>query len=188
MKLLNIETMKQTTHFFKETEINFFISNIDKDVLVNASEMAKTFNKNPKDFLKLKETEKFIDTLLVYLNSEKEISSYKYEDIVFVKDESVYMYRKLAIKFASWIDMEFSIWFFETVDDILFGNYKKHWDAHVLQKSSQAKMIELKQKLLLNPTESDVRAYFKAEKEFLGAKMAKLRAIKEQYSLELDFD
>lgn len=182
--------MKPTVHFFKDTEVNFLINNIDKDVLANASEMANSFNKNPKDFLKLKETEKFISILLLYLNSEKEVPSHRYEDIVLIKDDSIFMHRKLAIKFASWIDMEFSIWFFETVDDILFGNYKKHWDAHALQKSSQAKMIEFKHKLLLNPTptESDVRAYFKAEKEFQNAKMAKLRAIKDQYSLEFEFD
>lgn len=180
--------MKHLIHVFRETEINFIISNIDKDVISNASEMASIYDKDVTEFLKLKETEKFIKILLMNLNFENETNTYKREDIVFIKDNSIFMHRKLAIKFASWLDMEFSIWFFETVDDILFGNYKKHWDAHVLQKSSQAKMIELKQKLLLNPTESDVRAYFKAEKEFQNAKMAKLRAIKEQYSLEFEFE
>lgn len=175
-------------HLYNETEISFSISNTDKDVIVNASEMASAFNKNPKDFLKLKETEKYVNTLLTHLNFEKDIPSHKYEDIVFIKNDLVFMHRKLAIKYASWIDMNFGIWLFETVDDILFGNYKKHWDAHVIQKSSQAKMVELKRKLLLKPTESDVRAYFKAEQEYVGAKMAKLRAIKDQYSFEFDLD
>ncbi|AWI26855.1 KilA-N domain-containing protein [Flavobacterium pallidum] len=175
------------TYSFKETEINFFISH-EKDVIANASEMAISFNKKPNDFLKLKETENFIQLLLDKLNSENEIVSYKHSDIVYSKDGSTYMHRKLAIKFAFWLDDEFEIWFFEIVDDILFGNYKKHWDAHVIQKSSQFKMQELKKKLLLkSPTKEDVHAYFKAEKEFVNARMAKLRAIKDQYSFDLDF-
>jgi hypothetical protein len=179
--------MKQLNHFFKEAEINFFISSHDKDVIANASEMAISFNKIPSDFLKLKETENFINLLLERLNEDNEFISYNKSDIAFTKDGSTYMHRKLALKFAFWLNDEFEIWFFEIVDDILFGNYKKHWDAHVIQKSSQLKMQELKQKLLLkSPTKEDVHAYFTAEREFVNARMTKLRAIKDQYSFDFN--
>lgn len=181
--------MKQLKHFFKEAEINFFISSHDKDVVANASEMAIAFNKKPNDFLKLKETENFINLLLERLNNQEDSVKYIKSDIVFTKENATFMHRKLALKFAFWLNDEFEIWFFEIVDDILFGNYKKHWNAHVIQKSSQLKMLELKQKLLLkSPTKDDVHAYFKAEKEFVNARMTKLRAIKDQYSFEFDFN
>jgi hypothetical protein len=172
-------------YLFNEKEIHFLISNLDKDVLVNASEMASIFETKTESFLNLKETEEYIHTLLKYLNLESETPKYKREDIIFTSDNSTFMHRKLALKFASWLNMEFQIWLFETVDNILFANYKKHWDAHVVQKSSQAKMIELKKKLLLNPTPADALAYFKAEQEVVNARMAKLRAIKDQYSMDL---
>jgi hypothetical protein len=172
-------------HLFKEKEIHFLISSLDKDVLVNATEMASAFEIKPDKFLKLKETENYITILLEHVNLENDFPKYKREDIVFTNDKSIFMHRKLALKFASWLNMEFEIWLFETVDNILFGNYKKHWDAYVVQKSSQAKMIELKKKLLLNPTPTDALAYFKAEQEVVNARMAKLRAIKDQYSMNL---
>ena len=177
--------MGTISHLFKGKEIHFLISTLDKDVLVNASEIAQIFEVKIEKFLKLKETENYIDVLLGYLNLGFEITKYNREDILFTRDNSIFMHRKLALKFATWLNIEFEIWLFETVDNILFGNYKKHWDAHVIQKSSQAKMLELKKKLLLNPTSEDALAYFKAEQEFVNARMAKVRAIKEQYSMDL---
>ncbi|CAC9973905.1 KilA-N domain-containing protein [Flavobacterium panici] len=178
--------MKPIIELFNENPINFYISSHDKDIVVNASEMALIFNKKTEVFLKLKETENFVQILLNQLNSQEETPDYNIDHIFHIKEDVTYMHRKLAIKFASWLSVEFEIWFFETVDNILFGNYKKHWNAHDIQKTSQARMIELKRKLLINPTEKDVHDYFRAEKEFTNAKMAKLRAIKDQYSFEFD--
>lgn len=178
--------MKPIIEFYNENPINFYINSHDKDIIANASEMSLIFNKKPETFLKLKDIESFVQILLNQLNSQEEAPTYKKEHIFYVKDNITYMHRKLAIKFASWLSVEFEIWFFEIVDNILFGNYKKHWNAHDIQKTSQAKMLELKRKLLITPTEKDVRDYFKAEKEFTNAKMAKLRAIKDQYSFEFD--
>jgi len=177
--------MGTIVHVYNDKEIHFLINSIDKDVIVNATEMASIFETNPESFSKLKETESYIAVLLDHLNSQFENPKYKKEDIIFKNEKSIYMHRKLALRFASWIDMELGIWLFETVDNILFGNYKKHWEAYAIQKSSQEKMIELKKKLLLNPTPSDALAYFKAEQEVVNAKMAKIRAIKDQYSMDL---
>lgn len=166
---------------YKETQIHFLIGNSD-DVKVNATEMAKAFGKEAKDFLRLDGTKKYIETLVNHLNIGADVPRYKREDIVYSNNKAgTFMHRKLALKFASWLDVEFELWIFDTIDNILFGNYKKHWDEHVKQESARIKMEILRDKLQNNPTAEDAREYFKAEQEHKNAKTAKMRAIKDQY-------
>lgn len=188
---------KAVEYIYQETEIHFLLGN-EKNVMVNATEMAKAFGKEPKDFLRLEGVKIFIDKLLISENSKfahadvreqienivADVPRYNKEDIVFSNNKAgTYMHRKLALKFATWLDVDFEIWVSDTIDELLFGNYKKHWDAHVKQEDAKVLMEEAKQRLLLNPTQADVVAYFKAESEFKNAKSEKQKAISNQYRL-----
>lgn len=35
------------------------------------------------------------------------------------------MHRVLALKFAAWLNPDFELWVYATIDDILFGSYKE---------------------------------------------------------------
>jgi hypothetical protein len=188
---------KTVEYIYQETEIHFLLGN-GNNVMVNATEMAKVFEKLPADFLRLDSTKNYIKSFLKKRNSKlyygishnisenigADMPRYTEEDVVFSKQKSgTYMIRPLALKFASWLDSDFEVWVFDTIDDLLFGNYKKHWDAHVKQEDAKVLMEETKSRLLLNPTQADVIAYFKAENEFKSAKSDKQKAISSQYRL-----
>lgn len=96
---------------------------------------------------------------------------------------ATYFHRKLALKFAAWLDVNFELWIIDTIDNILFGHYKQHWDAHIKQENAKTKMEVAKSRLLLNATQNDVIAYFEAEAEYNSAKNEKSKAIRNQYSL-----
>jgi len=173
---------KAVEFIYQETEIHFLLGN-EKNVMVNATEMAKMFDKRIDVFLKTEPTKAFIKAVEfppVGGNSE----SISREDLIQTKGKmGTYFHRILALKFASWLDPNFEVWVYSTIDTILFGNYKKHWDAHVKQEDAKVLMEEAKNRLLLNPTQADVIAYFKAENEFKVAKSDKQKAISSQYRL-----
>jgi hypothetical protein len=77
-----------------------------ENVMINATQMAKPFDSNPHDFLRLISTLKYIDALT---NTGKPLSSI----IQIVRDGSdsgTWMNEKIAIEFAQWLSPEFSIW------------------------------------------------------------------------------
>jgi len=95
---------------FNEQVVNFEIDN--KNVMVNATEMAKIFGKDVPDFLILKQTEEFINVCLK--TSEKRFISEgknqnsgflnikKREDLYVSRQKSgTWMHRILALKFAA---------------------------------------------------------------------------------------
>lgn len=101
------------------------------------------------------------------------------------RNNGTWMHEILALKFAAWLDADFEFWVFFHIREITFGNYKKHWDAHVKQENAKLKMEILKAKLLKDPTPDDALEYFKAEQDYKDSRTAKMRAIKSQYQLEL---
>lgn len=176
---------KALEFMYQDTQINFLLSQGD-DVMVNATEMAKIFKKEIKDFMRLDSTKNFINSYLKKKNSElkTEESPFLEEQIYTSKQKyGTYMIRPFALKFAAWLDSDFEVWIFDTLDTILFGHYKEHWEAHIKQEDAKSKMETAKKKLLLNATQEDVIAYFKAEAEFNSAKNEKSKAIRNQYNL-----
>jgi hypothetical protein len=185
---------KALEFIYQDTQIHFLLSQGD-DVMVNATEMAKPFGKEPKNFLRLEGTEKYIELLIkkanirtdVYGYNENivaDVLRYNRENFVFSNNKAgTYMHRKLALKFAVWLDIEFEDWVIDTIDKILFGHYKEHWDAHIKQEDAKARMEVARKKLLLNANQEDVIAYFEAESDLTSAKKSKSKALKNQYSI-----
>ena len=179
MKKLNSKALE---FIYQDTQIHFLLGD-EKNVMVNATEMAKAFGKRVDVFLKSDHVKEFISVL--------ELTPYggsfqllKPEEIIERKNGvATYFHRILALKFAAWLDPNFELWIYSKTEEILFGHYKKHWDAHMLQEKAKNKMEISKKKLLLEPTQEDAIAYFEAENQYKSAKNAKLKAIQSQYKL-----
>jgi hypothetical protein len=185
---------KALEFIYQDVKIHFLLSN-DENVMINATEMAKTFGKRPIDFLRLDSTKNLIETIckdknfnMIFGVGSEEISLPNRKNKIFEtkstgKNNGTWMHKILALEFAAWLDQDFRLWILITIEDILLGHYKQHWDAHIKQESAKDKMEKAKSKLLIEATQEDVLAYFEAEKEFKDAKNEKLKAIHAQYKL-----
>ena len=179
--------MKTLEFIYQENEIHFLVNPNDKNVMINATEMAKPFNKQIDNFTRLEGTQKFINALLKSENSKFVPSDVREQltekDVIYGTNKATFMNRKLAIYFAFWLDVDFQIWIIDTIDEIIFGNYKKHWEAHAHQEHQKALMENIKNKMLLDPTPEMVAQYFEYEREHNFAKSEKSKAIRNQLKL-----
>lgn len=164
---------------YQENEIHFLVNPLDKDVMVNATEVAKLFNRRTKDFLKTDHAKAFIEVAERALNGAHSGSKL----IDNRGHMGIYFNKRLALKFAAWLSPEFEYWVYSTIDEIVFGNYKKHWEAHARQEEAKEKLERTKNNLFENPTKENVALYFEAEKEIKEAKKDKTKAIRSQLSL-----
>lgn len=183
--------MKTLEFIYQETQIHFALQN-EGNVMVNATEMAKLFNKRTDHFLQNESTKQFIQELKVpemsgILESKRLLNRGCLDHKIIDNRgrNGIYFERRLALKFAAWLDVKFEVWVFSTLDEILFGNYKQHWEAHIIQVSAEKEMERLKNEMFVSPTPEIVKAYFDASDTVKNCKNIKLKAIKNQYKLEL---
>lgn len=107
-----------------------------KNVMVNATEMAKIFDRRIDIFLKTEPTKAFIkelqstiktielnDNLLIEFppisgNSESKNGA----NLIQTKGQNgTWMHRVLALKFAAWLNPKFEVWVYYTIENLLFG-------------------------------------------------------------------
>lgn len=141
--------MNTQTFNYRGKEVEFSIQG--EEVLVNATEMGKVFGKRPIDFLRLSSTKEYILELKTaftefrsenysLLNSVNEVSTTENQlkkaenallnPLEIVKTEKgkgedggvTWMHSRLALKFATWLDVKFEIWVYEVINKITFGN------------------------------------------------------------------
>jgi hypothetical protein len=88
---------------------------------INATAIAKQFNKQPRDYLKTEQTKN-------YINSIKRIFLIDENQLVIVKKGSVengggtWLHPKLAIDFARWLSPDFAVWCDLQIERILHSN------------------------------------------------------------------
>lgn len=175
---------KALEFIYQDTEIHFLLNN-DDNVMVNATEMAKAFGKRVDHFLKADHVKAFI-SILEFTPNGGNSEPIPMEKIIKTKGQSgTYFHRALSLKFAAWLDPSFELWIYQTIEKVLFGHYKEHWDAHMMQEQAKKEMEVLKSKLIKNPTQEDVIAYFEQERLYNQAKSIKQKAISNQYKLLL---
>lgn len=159
----------------------------DENVMVNATQMAKLFGKLPKDFLILESTKNFISACLKKENSPF-ISVKNEEELVTSTQKSgTFMHRLLALKFAAWLNPDFELWVFYTIDQLLNHHYRnqRKLDLQKLQMENQKEQMRRK---VLEKNDPDMIAYLELEqgiKTVSGIKAAASRA--EQKQLKLNF-
>lgn len=101
------------------------------DGWINATEAAARFGKEPHEWLRLPDTERYLDGL-----------KRRYGEIPYVKTSraradrggGTWLHPKLAVKFARWLSVDFEIWCDEQVDALLRGD-SKSW-ASARQEAS----------------------------------------------------
>jgi hypothetical protein len=86
------------------------------------------------------------------------VSDYPREKIVnSSKKRGTYMHRYLAIKFATWLDVNFEIWVIKTIDDFLFAQYNIHRKKVVEIEESKKRLTEYRNQLLHSKDEMAVK-------------------------------
>ncbi len=145
-----IKNMEQIQKFiFNGIEVDFQIDKTS-NVMVNATQMAKIYDKLPKDFLKNDDTKSFIEVCLrkensPFLNVKSE------EDLVTTSQKfGTFMHRVLALKFAAWLNPAFELWVYKTIDFILFDYYKQIEESLKQSANRKNRIDELKEKLFDN--------------------------------------
>lgn len=84
-------------------------------VMVNATEMAKSFGKSPKDFLKTEQTKRFIAAL----SEVKKILSSDLVRVIYGDNGGTWMHEDVAIEFARWLNPAFAIWCNDRIKELL---------------------------------------------------------------------
>jgi KilA-N domain len=115
---------KALEFIYQDTQIHFLLGN-EKNVMVNATEMAKAFDRRIDVFLKTEPTKAFINAVEfppVGVNSLKLTRA----DLIVTKGQSgTYFHRILALKFAAWLDPNFEVWIYSQLEEVLFGKAKE---------------------------------------------------------------
>jgi hypothetical protein len=132
---------------------------IEGRVMVNATQMAKAFDRLPKDFLKTETTELFIIECLKrenypFLFGVQE-DNYPLENseqlLMYVihggRKNGTWMHRILALKFAAWLDPAFELWVYITIDRILFDHYRRMEESLRRSAARQNRMDQIKARL-----------------------------------------
>jgi len=107
---------------FEENNISFALDKENK-MMVNATEMAKVYDKQVVAFLRNDDTKNFISECLKSENSHF-ISVEKEEDLVISRQKSgTWRHRVLALKFAAWLNPRFELWVYSTIEKLMFGKH-----------------------------------------------------------------
>ncbi len=91
------------------------------DGFINATAIAKRFNKSPKDYLKSKRTQDYIQSIRRILLLEQ-------NQLVIIKnggnpqEVGTWLHPKLAIDFARWLSSDFAVWCDLQIEKILHVN------------------------------------------------------------------
>lgn len=173
---------KALEFIYQDVQIHFLVNPLEKNVMINATEMAKAFDKRTSHYLANDKTKELISKLEL---TGKSVNS----DFKVLENRGhmgYYFCELLAIDFATWLDVDFKIWVYQRIQDVIFGNYKKHWEAHARQEFAKQKMEEYKKQILTEPTPEKVARYFEHEKDYQNAKYDKTKAIQNQLKLFVD--
>lgn len=138
---------------YQNQEIEFDLR--DKNVMVNATEMAKAFGKDLFQFTKSDSTKSFISSCLKPANAGL-LNIKNEEDLIISKQKSgTFMHRILALKFAAWLDPDFELWIYHTIDELLFGSLRQR-DLILRDKTlKEMRISELEEKINKSLIESD---------------------------------
>jgi hypothetical protein len=161
-------------YFYKETQIHFLINPLDKNVMINATEMAKIFGKRTDHYLQNESTKTFIKALKV-----PEISGTLGTEIIENRGRNgIYFNEILALDFAAWLDVKFKVWVYTTIRDLLQKDFKKITSTVKEVTSKENRLQELVNKIQ-NSDNKDAKDLLDALSDLEAAKKSKTRAVSE---------
>ncbi len=129
---------------FNGQQVEFDLSSAN--IMVNATEMAKIYDKDLFQFMKSEHAKAFILECLKPANAGF-LSIINESDLYVSKQRSgTWMHRVLAIKFAAWLDPAFELWVYCTIEKLMFGNVrtelKEKAAAERRRKQLHVKLLE----------------------------------------------
>ena len=134
--------MKTEVCKFNGNTITFVVS---KDsLMVNVTEMAKVFGKQVNEFMSSDRTKAFMVSCIKngksrFLTIEKD------DDLVISRQKSgTWMHRLLALKFAAWLNPDFEVWVYSTIENLLYGRHIKIEQSCERTLSLQREVEELR--------------------------------------------
>ncbi len=189
--------MKVVKFIYNNQEVDFLPSN-HENVMVNATQMANLFGKLAKDFLKLEQTNAFIEecckeeNYLVLFPVQEDIPPLESRKNAILKvvhggrQNGTWMHGILALKFAAWLDPAFELWVFVTIDKILNHFAREQREAIKQKISLKAKKRRKKQELLAQYPE--LQEYFKLEQQEKDVDKKRMQVIRQQVKqMEFEF-
>jgi hypothetical protein len=155
---------------YEETPISFNLTK-GNGMMINATEMAKVFDKKVEAFTRNEDTRRFIESCLKngnprFLNSENSrfLNVATEEDLIISRQKSgTWMHRVLALKFAAWLNSDFEVWVYSTIEQLLFGKYVEREKSFERTLFLQKEADELKEKP--DKTGEDFYRYLNIERE-----------------------
>lgn len=147
---------------YNENPISFVVEK-NNGMMVNATEMAKAFGKNVGHFLENDSTKKFIEACLNNRNFDYLLVKSEADLIVARQKAGTYMHRVLALKFAAWLNPDFEIWVYSTIEQILFGKHAQREESLERSLNYQTESKKLRDKP--NKTGADFERYLELDKE-----------------------
>lgn len=173
-------------HFIYNDQAVDFIPAQNNNVMVNATQMAKIFDKRISFFLKADHVENFISALELSPFGDRSTPLKREEIIKTVNGVNTWMHRILALKFAAWLDPFFEVWVYSTIDEILMGHYNDHKQATIDQLLAK-KELERKRQELINTHPELFNELFDIESRIQAADRRKTASIKSAVAqLKLD--
>ncbi|MGH1337266.1 MAG: KilA-N domain-containing protein [Aureispira sp.] len=176
---------KLTTYEYEGQEITFEFA--DGNKMINATEMVKSFkDKRVNNFLRSKQTKEYIEALEKrYADSR---IAYKREVLRVVKGgdaskggQGTWMDEKLALKFAAWLSIDFELWIYDRIFELLTTG-KTELQA-VKPSNSLVKSIRLiaDQLEAHDKDITDMKTDIGEIKDYVSDLEAKITSIDEQY-------
>lgn len=146
---------------FNENPITFALDK-DNGMMVNATEMAKAFNRDLYQFTKSEDTKRFIEACHKPANAGL-LGIVNESDLIISRQKSgTYMHRVLAIKFAAWLSPDFEVWVYSTIERILFGKHAQREQSFERTLKLQKELDFLKSKT--EKTGDDFNRYLNLER------------------------
>ena len=151
----------------------------DREVMVNATQMAKVFGKEVTFFLRNEDTKRFIDSCLKTANSQF-LNIKTRDDLVLGKQKSgTWMHRVLALKFAAWLNPDFEVWVYTTIDTLLY-DYAKIQEQTISETVRIQKVLKEKTAALEKSNE-DYQEIRTLEKELKESKSKRTSNTKKKF-------
>jgi hypothetical protein len=167
------------TFNYRDQEIEFLQT--EKNVMVNATEMAKIFAKKVENFTRSDQTIAFIEACLKNAN-QRFLNIEKKSDLIYSKQKSgTWMHRVLALKFASWLSPDFELWVYRTIEEILFGSAKQLAETNQKRATLRNQMNQIHLRLLEESADYRHMMELKKEDKLLTSSVS--LTIKNQLSL-----
>lgn len=151
----------------------------ERSVMVNATQMAKAFDKRIDHFLRSDHAKEFISVLefTPYGGNSEQLS--KAEIIQTRGQAGTWMHRILALKFAAWLNPEFELWVFMVIEELLFGDFKRQTKSIERSVLLQTKIKALEAKP--EKTGQDFINYLEYNNELKGEKNGRTKATKDKF-------